>query len=175
MISLSHRWSPSVTKPLMATQLMLNGHLLIWRSVDGMLVIYYDDLVNVILVRCLDDFIILVYVSCLLIHLLVFWMAVGILTIYISYDEDFPLLMSFTSHWMHFILHVWSWPCVVFRLVGHAGAESWFSCVDFTFFLKKSSVSLFHFIFFKFLSLLSLCLSVSSLFPPLIHGWLYYH
>ena len=64
MIGLSHRWSPSVTKPLMAMPLMLNGRLLIWQSVDGMLIICYTDLVDVILVRCLDDSIILVYISC---------------------------------------------------------------------------------------------------------------
>ena len=98
MIGLSHRWSPSITKPLMAMPLMLNGRLLIWQSMDGMLIICYNDLVDVILIRCLDDSIILVYISCPLIHLLAFWMAVGILTIYISYDKDFPLLMSFTSH-----------------------------------------------------------------------------
>lgn len=109
------------------------------------------------------------------IHLSVFWTAVGILTVCISYDEDFLLLMSFTLDEMRFILHIWSWLHVVFRLVGRVRAESWFSFVDFTFFLKKPSISLLHFSFFKFLSLFSLCLLVSFLFPPLIHGWLYYH
>ena len=31
---------------------------------------------------------------------------------------------------MRFILHVWSWPHVVFRLVGHARAKSRFSHVE---------------------------------------------
>ena len=48
--------------PLMRSPLMLHGHPLMGGFVDWMLVIYYDNLVDMILVHCLDEFVFLLLV-----------------------------------------------------------------------------------------------------------------
>lgn len=55
MIGLFDRWSSSVTKQLMIAPLMLYGHPLMDGPMDCMLVICLDELVDVILVRCMDE------------------------------------------------------------------------------------------------------------------------
>ena len=57
-----------------------------------------DKLVDLILVCCMDELIILVLVNCPFIPSSTFWTTVGILMVYICFDEDFPILIPFMSH-----------------------------------------------------------------------------
>ena len=130
---------------------MLYGHLLVWQPCGLYAHHLYGWACGLKVYQLYDELVISVLVSCPLIPSSYLWTMVGIMMVCTPYDKD--LLIPFTSHWTHFMLHIWSWPDVIHSLVGCANEVfSVFPLELHVFPYKTSHLPFWPFVFSKFLS-----------------------